>query len=115
LLSPTDQIRLRNRHHQEGRGIRAPLLEVPDNELVACLVALGQPPADAGQLRDNPQLRLAALRLWVDVGDAGKGDKQARERVDYVRECFARLRKEGLISDDPARGDHHIVDPADLL
>jgi hypothetical protein len=115
LLSPTDQIRLRNRHHQEGTGIRAPLLEVPDNELIQTLVMLGQPPADAAQLRDNPQLRLAALRLWVDVGDAGRGDKAARERVDYVRECFARMRKEGLISDEPGQGDHHIVDPADLL
>jgi hypothetical protein len=115
MLSPADQIRLRNRHRQAGAGIATPVAAVPDAELVACLVEHGQPRHAALELTTNPQLRLAALRFWVDVGDARAGDKAARERVDYCRECWARQRADELIADDPRRGHAHLVDPADLL
>jgi hypothetical protein len=114
-LSPLDAVRLRNRQHQAGAGIRTPLAAVTDDELVAELVAHGQPRHAANELRSNPQLRLAALRFWVDVGDARKGDRAARERVDYMRECWARMRAEELIGDDPRRVHGDVIDPKELL
>lgn len=112
---PIEAVRRRNRHFQEGRGIPTPLAEVPDGELVRTLVQLGQPRWSARQLTRNPQLRLAALRLWADVGAAGCGDPKAKERVDYVRAAFNAMRKEELISDDPARGYGDAFDPKELL
>ncbi|HEX6461114.1 MAG TPA: hypothetical protein VF032_19515 [Thermoleophilaceae bacterium] len=114
-LTPADAIRLRNQHRQAGAGIRTPLAAVPDEELIANLIAHGQPRHAAEELRVNPQLRLAALRFWVDVGDAGKGDPAARERVDYMRECWTRMRAEELISDDPRRQHTDLIDPKELL
>lgn len=114
-LSPADAVRLRNRHHQAGAGIATPLLEVPDEELIQNLVALGQPRWSAEELKHNPQLRLSALRCWVDVGDAGRGDPEAKERVDYLRECFSKMRAEEIISDDPRRGHTEVFDPKELL
>jgi hypothetical protein len=114
-LTPGDAVRLRNHQHQTGAGIPVPLTEVPDEELIAELVAHGQPRHAAEELRRNPQLRLAALRFWVDVGDARAGDRQARERVDYLRECWSRMRAEELISDDPARQHGELIDPRELL
>ena len=117
MLSPADLIRLRNHQRQAGAGIPAPIAAIPDAELIATLVEHGQPRHAAAELTRNPQLRLAALRFWVDVGDARKGDTAARERVDYMRECWTRMRAEELITDDP-RGGHanaHLIDPADLL
>jgi hypothetical protein len=115
VLSPADQIRLRNQHRQAGAGIPTPIAAVPDAELVACLVEHGQPRHAAQELTRNPQMRLAALRFWVDVGDARHGDTAAKERVDYMRECWTRMRAEELIADDPRGGHAHIIDPADLL
>lgn len=115
MLSPADQIRRRDRHRQQGAGIPAPLAAVPDDELISCLVAHGQPRWSAELVRRDPQLRLSALRFWVDVGDAGRGDAQARERVDYMRACWSAMRREEIISDDPRRDPAHIIDPADLL
>jgi hypothetical protein len=115
VLSPADAVRLRNRHHQEGQGITTPLTAVPDAELIACLVEHGQPRHAAQELARNPQLRLAALRFWVDVGDARKGDSEAKERVDYMRECWTRMRAEELISDDPGRQHTDLIDPGELL
>jgi hypothetical protein len=115
MLSPADQVRLRNQQRQAGAGIATPIAAVPDEELIACLVEHGQPRHAAAELKRNPQLRLASLRFWVDVGDARKGDAQAKERVDYVRECWHRMRVEELISDDPRRGHDHLIDPKELL
>lgn len=114
-MTPADAVRLRNRHHQDGAGIKTPLAAVTDEELIAELVAHGQPRHAAEELRTNPQLRLAALRFWVDVGDAGKGNPAARERVDYMRECWSKMRAEELIGDDPARTHGELVDPKELL
>jgi hypothetical protein len=113
--SPADQLHLRHQQRQAGAPGIGPVASVPDAELIACLVAHGQPRWAAQEATANPQARLAALRFWVDVGDAGRGDKQARQRVDYIRACWSALRREDLISDDPRRDPAHIVDPADLL
>jgi hypothetical protein len=117
MLSPADQIRLRNQQRQAGAGIPAPIAAIPDEELIACLVEHGEPRHAAAEVKTNPQLRLAALRFWVDVGDARKGDKAARERVDYCRECWTRMRADELITDNPRHGhaNHQLIDPADLL
>jgi hypothetical protein len=115
VLSPADQIRLRNQQRQAGAGIPTPIAAVPDEELIGCLIEHGQPAHSAREVKRNPQLRLAALRFWVDVGDARKGDKAAKERVDYCRESWSAMRREELISDDPRRDAAHIIDPADLL
>lgn len=114
-MSPVDAIRLRNRQHQAGAGIATPIAAVPDDELVAELVAHGQPAHAANELRTNPQLRLAALRFWVDVGDARQGDRAAKERVDYMRECWSKMRAEELIADDPTRTHGDVFDPKGLL
>jgi hypothetical protein len=114
-MHPADLVRLRNERHNAGAGIRTPIAAVPDEELIACLVEHGQPRHAAIELKRKPQLRLAALRFWVDVGDAQKGDPAARERVDYMRECWTRMRAEELISDDPRRGHGEYIDPAELL
>lgn len=114
-LSPLDAVRLRNQKFAAGRGIATPLADVPDGELIRTLVAHGQPEWSARQLTVNAQLRLAALRFWVDVGDAGRGNVEAKERVDYMRACFQALRREELISDDPARGHGDVIDPRELL
>lgn len=117
MLSPADQIRLRNHQRQAGAGVATPIAAVPDDELIACLVEHGQPRHAAQELRRNPQLRLAALRFWVDVGDAQRGDRTARERVDYCRDCWQQMRAQELITDDPRAGhaSHQLIDPADLL
>lgn len=112
---PIELIRQRNRRFQEGAGIPLPIAAIPDGELIQTLVSLGQPRWSARQLTRNPQLRLAALRLWADVGAAGRGDVKAKERVDYVRAAFAAMRKEELISDDPARSHGDAFDPKELL
>lgn len=115
VLTPADAIRLRNQHHQKGAGIPTPIAAIPDDELIATLVEHGQPLHAAQELRRNPQLRLAALRFWTDVGDARKGDPAAKERVEYHRESWHAMRRAELIADDPRRQHHDLIDPADLL
>lgn len=115
ILTPADTIRLRNQRHQAGHGIPVPIAEIPDEELIANLVEHGQPRWSAQELKVNPQLRLAALRFWVDVGDARAGDAAAKDRVDYMRECWSRMRAEELISDDPTRQHSELIDPRELL
>jgi hypothetical protein len=104
--NPIAAVMARNRR-AAGAGIPAPIASVPDNELINTLVAHGQPRYGAEELRTNPQLRLLATRFWVDVGDAGRGDKAAKERVDYCRASWEAMRRADLGS--------HIIDPKDLL
>lgn len=114
-LSPLDAVRLRNARHQAGNGIPTPIASIPDRELIATLVAHGQPRWAAQELTRNPQLRLAAVRFWVDIGDAGRGDPAAKDRVDYMRACWVRMRAEEILSDDPRRGHTEVFDPKELL
>jgi len=117
MRSPADQIRASQqaRARRNGAPGIGPVASVPDAELIACLVAHGQPRWAAREAAANPQARLAALRFWADVQDAGAGDRAARQRVDYLRASWAAMRREELIADDPRRTHQIIVDPAELL
>lgn len=65
----------------------APLV-IPDQVLIQCLADHGMPKKDAIALTVNTGLRLMATRFYFDVGDAGRGNRAARERVDYCREIW---------------------------
>lgn len=112
---PVAAARAKAERMRAGRGIPVPLAAVPDEELIRTLMSLGQPRWSAEQIRRNPEHRLAALRLWVDVGDAAKGNAAAKERVDYVRAAFERMRHAELVSDNPARVSGETFDPKVLL
>lgn len=106
----------RNREIMKNEPGLPPMRAVPDDELVANLVAHGQPRWAANELRNNPQLRLAATRFLFDVEDASRGDREARQRVDFLREQWVRARQAELVADDPTRMlTDHIVDPRKLL
>lgn len=77
-----------------------PMRDVPDGELVKTLIGLGMPAGPARTQISNPSMRLVALRVWCDVHDAGRGDKQAKQRIDYIREGFSVLRREDLIREE---------------
>lgn len=76
--------------------------DLTDDELIATLVAHGQPHHSAVALRTNPQLRLCAARFWADVQNAPH-DPQSRERVEYCREAWNEMRKADIISNNPDR------------
>lgn len=114
-MMPELQMRVRGRHSGAGAGIPTPIASVPDAELIDTLVAHGQPRYAAEQIRNSPELRLAALRFWCDVGDAGRGDAEARERVDYCRHNWQRMRAAEILSDDPRRGHNDAIDAKELL
>jgi len=86
-----------------------------DNELIANLVAHGNPRWSAEQLRNNPPLRLIATKFFIDCEDAARGDREAKQRVDFIRAQWEAARREELIADDPTRQYQHIVDPRTLL
>jgi hypothetical protein len=113
--NPVAAVARRNRLFQNARGIQAPIADIPDGELIRTLESLGMPHWNAVELTQNPQLRLAALRLWVDVGDAGRGNAAAKERVDYVRHAMSEMRKAEIMHDDPRRASGDAVDPKVLL
>lgn len=96
-------------------AIHSELRAVPDRELVNALVSVGQPRWSAVRDVRHPQGRFHALRLWCDLQDAAEGDRQAQERVDYLRQMFSIERAVENISDDPRRGYGHIHDPRELL
>lgn len=112
---PIEAVKRRARLFQNANGIPEPIAEIPDGELIRCLEGLGMPHWNAVELTANPQLRLAALRLWVDVGDAGRGDVRAKERIDYIRASLSVMRREGIVHDDPRRASGDAVDPKVLL
>lgn len=115
VATPADVVRERNRRFQDTQPGIGPVRSIPDRELVATLVAYGQPKHAAMEAIGNPQLRLAALRFWADVQDAGAGDQAARNRVDALRYQWSRMRQEEWISDDPRRGYGAEADPKVLL
>jgi len=87
----------------------------PDDLLITNLVAHGQPLWSANTVRHNPQTRFYALAFYLDCEDADKGDKAARERVDYCVSQWQAMRKEELLSDDPDRMYTDLVNPAELI
>lgn len=99
----------------EADGLPA-MAGLPDDELIDCLVRNGQPRWSAEQLRSNPPLRLAATAFFFDDEAATKGDLAAKQKVDFLREMWVKLRKEELVADDPNRMfTDHILDPKKLL
>lgn len=112
---PLEAVKRRARLFQNTHGIPTPIADIPDGELIRTLEALGMPHWNAVELTANPQLRLAALRLWVDVGDAGRGNAAAKERVDYMRASIDAMRKNGIVADDPRMASGDAVDPKELL
>lgn len=96
-------------------GIPHEIKDLPDRLLIDTLVGHGQPLWSARELRTNPQLRLYAVKFYFDVVDAGRGDREAKARVDYCRAAWSALRREELISDDPTRQYPELVDPKEVL
>lgn len=113
------QIGERNAYNRRQAGAAPglpPMRAIPDEELIANLVANGNPRWSAEQIRDNPQLRFAATKFLFDCEDAARGDRAAKARVDMVKSMWVRLRVEELLADDPTRMfTDHILDPKDLL
>lgn len=107
-----DRARLASRMIDRARGSGSrgghvpsigPVRAVPDHELIATLVAHGMPLVCAKAVEHNPQQRFVALRFWSDVDSAGKGDPEAKARVDFCRGRWDRLRRDGLVADDSRR------------
>ena len=61
---------------------------VPDQELIRELRNHGMPAKDAIAGVDYGPTRLFATAFYFDVRDAGRGDKEAKERVDYCRHIW---------------------------
>lgn len=78
-----------------------PLPHPNDDLLVATLVAHGQPRFAAEEVRGNPAIRLRACMFWSDVQNAARGDREAKERVDVIRQAWQQMRQIELISDRP--------------
>jgi hypothetical protein len=116
VSTPEQVLRRRNERMQATQpGIRKQMRSIPDAELIACLVANGQPRYAAEEVRTNPQVRFSATMFFCDVLDAAQGDKRAKQQVDFIREQWSRMRKEELITDDPTRGHTDLIDPRTLL
>lgn len=77
------------------------LKHVPDALLIATVVAHGMPRWVAEECRHHGGVRFNYFKFWCDVQDAAEGDSTAKERVDYCREAWEKLRRLGAISDTP--------------
>jgi hypothetical protein len=86
---------------KDVRTVRFPKL--PDSILVECLVEKGGLPRRiALEWMQSPQMVVSAQMFWLDVGDAEKGDREARERVDYCREQWEFMKgAEKALGNDP--------------
>jgi hypothetical protein len=113
---PILAVKQRNHNAQMANGgIPREMVHAPDRELIACLVANGQPAWSAAEVSTNPQVRMMALKFWLDVQDSAEGDLEARQRVDYIRAGWVAMRRAELIADDPRRVTGDLVDPHTLL
>lgn len=73
---------------------KLPLLPwVPNTELRRTLTENGMPPKDATDAMLNGPLRLFATAFYFDVIETNKGNKEAKERVDYCREIWSEQAK----------------------
>ncbi len=80
-----------------------PPLDYPNDDLlIATVVDLGMPRWSADQMRYHPGLRLAYVRVWMDVQAAAKGHAEAQERIDVVRATYQEMRQLELISERPS-------------
>lgn len=89
--------------HKITRKVTIP--RVPDKILIDCLVDRGGlPERIARDWMKSPQMIFSAQNFWLDVGDADKGNKDAKERVDYCRERWEWLKDaEKALGNDPER------------
>lgn len=78
-----------------------PLDDPTDDALIACVSAHGMPLWSADQMRYNPNLRLHYYMFYLDVREAAKGNKEAKDRVDGAISTWSQMRKDELISDIP--------------
>lgn len=78
-----------------------PLDDPTDDLLIATVVAHGMPRWSADQMRYHPGLRLQYYLFWLDVGEAAKGNAEAKDRVDGCISAWQQMRKDELISDKP--------------
>jgi hypothetical protein len=80
------------------------LPNIPDSILINKLVEMGQPRPHATIAMDSPQLKAAATIFYFDCLDAEKGDKEAKHRVEYVRDQWDRMRRAArALGEDPDR------------
>lgn len=84
-----------------AHGISEADCEATDAQLIACMVKLGMPMFAADQVRHSPTLRVQFYQTWVLVRGAARGDKEAAERVDNVRQAIKEGREAGTIADRP--------------
>lgn len=91
-------------HRNRGANwIPYELTHVPDALLIATAVAHGCPRFAAAECRRHGGVRYNYFKFWCDVRDAAEGDLAAKERVDYCRESWEKLRTLELIADQPDR------------
>lgn len=74
-----------------------PLQAVTDAELVTSLMTVGMPLVNAMAIQHNAQQRFCALRVWFDLDQASKGDKDAKDRVDRLKAHYQELKRDELI------------------
>lgn len=96
-----------------SRPLPEPMTDVPDSILHDCMVSLGFPASDTfvqfkytmpGQYR---WLRGLALKVYMDTVYAARGDKEARERVDYMREMWQEMTRRK--HEQQAREEHTVT------
>jgi hypothetical protein len=77
--------------------------KLPDSVLVDNLVDRGEVPRRiAREWMGSPQMIVSAQYFYFDVLDADKGDKEAKERVDYFREQMSLMKSaEKALGNDP--------------
>lgn len=87
------------------RPLPEPTIDVPDHVLESELIALGMPRDQMftryrqtmpGQYR---YLRTLALKMYMDIIYARRGDPEAKERIDYCREVWQEMARRRLIQD----------------
>lgn len=74
-----------------------PLQSVTDAELITSLMTVGMPLMNAKAIQHNAQQRFLALRVWFDLDQAGKGDKDAKDRVDRLKAHYQDLKRAELV------------------
>jgi len=113
-LTPLALSTLRNRVRNQP-GIPTEVEWYPDAVLIDTLVKHGQPRWAANEVRTNPMVRLAAIKFQLDVDDSNEGDKEARQRIEFMQAQWAALRREELLSDQPDRMFTDVLDPRTLI
>lgn len=95
-------ILLPDRQGDGGRGNPLKMPLIPAQELINKLCEFGMPRRQAEMLRTSFQLRCFATLFYFDVIEMENGDAQAKERIDYQRTHWIRMRYiERALGNDP--------------